>query len=102
LEIPPKTHLLPVDEMESDGTWTVSADLPGFNRTDIAINVNTKANTLHIKADRQRAAGTEGGRSERVFGVFERILAMPASVDSSKSVRVDFSNGVLSLDFPTA
>jgi HSP20 family protein len=89
-----------VDVTETDKAYHVTAELPGIDQADVEINL--RDNALVISGEkRQETRDANGGRSytERTFGRFERILALPDEVDADH-VEATFKNGVLAITLP--
>jgi HSP20 family protein len=90
----------PVDIYETDDALVLKAELPGFSKDDI--NIELKDNTLVIKGERKREDEVkEGGyhRTERVYGAFQRSFMLPTTVDQEK-VKAAYKDGVLELRLP--
>jgi HSP20 family protein len=90
----------PVDIYESDEALVVKAELPGFSKEDIAVEL--KDNTLMLRGERKREAEMQEGnyhRMERTYGVFQRSFVLPTTVDQQK-VKATYKDGVLELTLP--
>ena len=90
----------PVDIFETDEALVMKAELPGFSKDDISIEM--KENTLVIKGERKREDEVKEGsyhRTERVYGAFQRSFLLPTTVDQEK-VRAGYKDGVLELRLP--
>jgi len=90
----------PVDIYETDDALVMKAELPGFSKDDISIEM--KENTLVIKGERKREDEVKEGsyhRTERVYGAFQRSFLLPTTVDQDK-VRAAYKDGVLELRLP--
>ena len=90
----------PVDIYETDDALVMKAELPGFSKDDISIEM--KENTLVIRGERKREDEVKEGsyhRSERVYGAFQRSFLLPTTVDQEK-VRAAYKDGVLELRLP--
>jgi len=90
----------PVDIYESDEALVVKAELPGFSKEDIAVEL--KHNTLMLRGERKREAEMQEGnyhRMERTYGVFQRSFVLPTTVDQQK-VKATYKDGVLELTLP--
>ena len=90
----------PVDVRESNGTLSISAELPGLNKEDVKVEVND--NALVIQGERKRESTEERGgvhRTERSYGSFYREIPLPegAKLDQAKA---EFHNGVLEVTVP--
>lgn len=90
----------PVDIYESDDALVVKAELPGFSKEDITVEL--KNNTLMLRGERKREAEMKEGnyhRMERTCGVFQRSFVLPTTVDQQK-VKATYKDGVLELSLP--
>jgi HSP20 family protein len=91
-----------VDMHESDEAFTLTAELPGFSKDDVQVEI--KGNRLTLKGERKRETDvqkTQYHRVERVYGAFERSIRLPAVVDADKAQAI-FKDGVLKLMLPKA
>jgi HSP20 family protein len=88
----------PVCIREADGRIEVEAEMPGFRKEDIHVNV--EKDVLHIEAERgeENKKGKEH-INERRFTRVERHLRLPAAVDPS-GVKARLNDGVLYLAIP--
>ena len=89
------------DIRETNTEYVLEADLPGFNKEDIHVDIS--ADTLTISAERHsRHEDKEQKdsyiRCERSYGSFERSFSLEG-VDTD-SVKAAFANGVLTLTLP--
>jgi HSP20 family protein len=91
----------PVDIYENEkGEIVMKAELPGLSKEDIDIRVEN--NTLTIKGERKRHVDVKEDRYhrvERVYGMFTRSFALPATLDANR-VSADYRDGVLTLVLP--
>jgi HSP20 family protein len=90
----------PVDIYETDEALVMKAELPGFAKDDI--NIEMKDHTLVIKGERKREDEVKEGsyhRTERVYGAFQRSFMLPTTVDQEK-IKASYKDGVLELRFP--
>jgi HSP20 family protein len=90
----------PVDIYETDDALVMKAELPGFSKDDI--NIELKDHTLVIKGERKREDEVQEGsyhRTERVYGAFQRSFMLPTTVDQEK-VKAAYKDGVLELRLP--
>ena len=90
----------PVDIYETDEALVLKAELPGFGKDDI--NIEMKDNVLVIKGERKREDEVKEGsyhRTERVYGAFQRSFMLPTTVDQEK-IRASYRDGVLELHLP--
>ncbi len=91
-----------VDIYETPDTIVLTAELPGFTREDIEIEI--RDNTLILKGERRLAKDVQEEnylRIERAYGVFQRSFTLPATIQQDK-IRAVFKDGVLELTLPKA
>ncbi|MBI5286337.1 MAG: Hsp20/alpha crystallin family protein [Deltaproteobacteria bacterium] len=89
-----------VDIYETDEAIVLKAELPGINKEDVIIEV--KDNTLLLKGERRFEKDVKEEnyhRMERSYGVFQRVFALPGTVDKEK-VNARYKDGVLEIALP--
>lgn len=88
-----------IDVDETATEYMVSADLPGINKDDIAIDCS--GNMLTISAERKYENKDEKktGRRERFYGSYQRSFTLPVGVDANK-IDASYDNGVLTVHIP--
>jgi HSP20 family protein len=85
---------------EYDDKIVLSAELPGLSDKDVEVSIDKEA--LTVRGEKKEEKETKGvGRSfsERRYGVFERTIRLPASVDKDK-ISAKFEHGVLTVEVP--
>lgn len=85
----------PVDMYEASGELVVRAALPGTIQDDVDVTI--EGQELTIRGEREAPADPAPGsfyQQEWRYGVFERTLQLPRSVDREQ-VRATLSDGVL-------
>ena len=90
----------PVDIYETDNAFMLKAELPGFTKEDVSIEIHE--NQLIIRGERKReteAKEDQYHRLERAYGRFERAFWLPTTVDA-EHIQATFNNGVLELRLP--
>ncbi|MFY9486185.1 MAG: Hsp20/alpha crystallin family protein, partial [Bacillota bacterium] len=73
-----------VDIEETDNMYVVKADVPGFDKENIDIELSDNVLTISGKVDeRSETTDTDGGyvRRERRYGAFRRSFMLPDEVD---------------------
>jgi hypothetical protein len=68
---------------EGDEAFTLKAELPGFSKDDVQVEI--KDNVLTLKGERKRESNEKEAqyhRVERVFGAFRRSFVLPALMDA--------------------
>jgi HSP20 family molecular chaperone IbpA len=88
----------PVNIREEDGKLVVDAEMPGFKRDEIDVDIQN--GVLRISAERRDEAkkGTPY-LSERCYRRVDRSFTLPVAVDESK-VDAKLQEGVLHLEMP--
>ncbi|MCM3585466.1 Hsp20/alpha crystallin family protein [Mesobacillus maritimus] len=88
-----------VDVKETEKLITIEADLPGFNKEDIHLEIDDYA--LTIKATRSTELEQRGEKyfkRERQFGSIERTIPLPTEVRTETST-AKYNDGVLKITF---
>jgi HSP20 family protein len=83
---------LPVAMWEDDDHIYVEAELPGVAEKDVEVTVHN--GMLYIRGERKPEEGRRYLYNGRVYGRFERVIALPESVDPN-SVEAKLANGLL-------
>jgi HSP20 family protein len=90
-----------LDVLESDSTYTVQAELPGFSKQDLRIEI--EADQVSITAERtSNAEARQGERvihSERYLGQVRRSFRLGQEVDAS-TAQASYADGLLTLTLP--
>ncbi len=91
-----------IDVHEKDDAYEVKADLPGFRKEDIQVNIDGKV--VQIDAEMRRESETKDEkkklvRSERFQGRLSRTFSLAREVDEARTV-ARYADGVLTLDLP--
>ncbi len=88
----------PVDIRESDGQYTIEAEIPGLKKEDIKIEIENRQLTISAEV-KQATEEKEEGRvvqCERYHGMVSRSFTLGSDVDSA-SAKASYENGVLKL-----
>ena len=97
----PSPSQIKVDVKETDGGYTVHAEVPGVPKEDIHVSID--GNVVSLRAEvRQQDQKTEGEkvlRAERYFGSVARSFQLPVDVDAAQA-KAKYDNGVLTLTLP--
>jgi HSP20 family protein len=89
-----------IDLLEADDEFVVTADLPGFERDEVTLEVTD--HILHISADHEEATEEREAdylHQERRHESVRRSIRLPAEVDT-ESVNARMQNGVLTITLP--
>jgi HSP20 family protein len=89
-----------VDVAESDDEVVVTADLPGYEKSDIDVSVDHGRLTLraHREQDNEESGESYVRRERRQSGV-RRTVPLPADVDENGAAAT-YANGVLTVRLP--
>jgi HSP20 family protein len=92
---------MPSAEMEETADeFHLKLEVPGLEPKDISIEVTE--NSISITGERKEETRTEEKgmfRSEFHYGRFERVIPLPAHIQSDK-VKAEYKNGILNLTLP--
>lgn len=90
-----------IDVEETDDAYIVTAELPGFDKKDIEVELRN--NVLTIKGEKVQREGRRFLRRERMSSVtrFERRLELPGAIAHDR-VNAEFSRGELVITLPKA
>ena len=86
-----------VDIKETDDNFLINADIPGFNKKDIKVNIIDQK--LMITGESKNESNDENSRyhyRERRHGSFNRTFNLPESVNEDK-ISASFKNGILEI-----
>ena len=89
-----------VDISETEGEFTIKADLPEMKKEDIKIALDD--GVLKLSGERKQEKEEKNKkmhRVERYYGSFMRSFILPDNVDKTK-INASFENGVLNLQIP--
>ncbi|MDL2327039.1 Hsp20/alpha crystallin family protein [Ruminococcaceae bacterium OttesenSCG-928-A11] len=91
------------DISEKDGGYQLQAELPGFDKNDIHVEVDGELLTISATHNEENSEKDENGsyiRRERRYGSFSRSFNAEG-IDVDK-IQANYKNGVLTLDLPKA
>jgi HSP20 family protein len=89
-----------LDVAETDDEVIVTAELPGLDKEDFAVDVSGER--LVIRGEKKAAIERKGRESyyaEQSYGAFARTVALPCEVEADKAL-AKYKNGVLRLTLP--
>ncbi len=96
IELPDFLHPR-IDIHESPSAVTLEIEIPGMTLQDFAYRVD--GDIIHIRGEKRRMKTLIEGtyrRTERRYGLFERVLRLPAEVNNQQS-SIAYENGILKL-----
>jgi len=93
-----------VDLKETDEQYIMKADLPGFDKDDITIeltseNIELSASKHQAREEEKEEEGARYLRRERCAYKFNRKIAFPSPVDTD-DVNTSYENGTLTIELP--
>ncbi|TXL65247.1 Hsp20/alpha crystallin family protein [Zeimonas arvi] len=90
-----------VEVKESNGDYTVQAEMPGVKKEDINVQIdgNRVAISAEVKRESEQKEGERVLRSERYYGAVARSFTLASEVDESRAA-ASFEDGVLRLTLP--
>jgi len=92
-----KYDSFPVDLSETNGELILNADLPGFEKGDLKINVTDDSIEILAQRKEEKKEVTKTTyRRERAMGALRRSMTLPVTVDP-ENVAAEFKNGVLTV-----
>ena len=90
----------PVDIKESDLSYIINADIPGFNKNDIEVTI--EKNQIKLSGNRNDDSVKDDGvyhYKERMNDSFDRTFRLPDLIND-KNISASFKNGILSVIIP--
>lgn len=94
--------VLATDVTERSQSIHVELELPGLRREDLSVEVFD--DQLVVRGEKRSSDTRREGSlvvTERAYGQFQRVLALPCPVDADR-VAAKYKRGVLSIDLPKA
>jgi HSP20 family protein len=89
-----------VDIVEVNGTYELTADLPGLKKDDIKIEIHDNVLTLRGEKKLEEEKKNKNYRlCERSFGEFARTFTLPENVNKD-GIEAEFRDGVLTIAIP--
>jgi HSP20 family protein len=98
----PVWPMVAIDETETG--FKVSAELPGVDEKDVEVLLDDEG-TLIIRGEKHADHEGAGAFSERMYGRFERKIALGAAVEAARcgdGCQATFKDGVLTVFLPKA
>jgi HSP20 family protein len=90
----------PIDLVEHDNAFEVSAELPGLDEKNIEVKLVNGVLTIKGQKEEEKVEKKEDFHlRERRFGSFARSIRVPDTVDSEK-IEASFKKGVLTVTLP--
>jgi HSP20 family protein len=87
-----------IEVIPSDKDVKVTAEVPGLDEKEVELLIDD--DVLTIRGEKKaETEDRDAGFSERYYGRFERVIALPFEVDEDKA-EASFKNGVLTVTLP--
>jgi HSP20 family protein len=97
----PRRNPIRMDMIESPESVTIIAEMPGFNKEDIRVNVDEN-NIMEVSAERREERTQQPGETvphrELHYGWYKRLFRLPTYADP-ENVQTEFNNGMLGIKF---
>ena len=94
-------HPVHMELTESDGDFTVRAEVPGFSTKDLEIKVEPRRLSIAGRREIKEEKNGRKIRSEWCADQILRTLDLPADVDATKA-SANLKDGILTIDLPKA
>ena len=90
----------PLDLIDEGDHYSIHAELPGFTRENVDVQINSDGMTILAKKQSEKEDTKKNYlHRERAYSAFERSVAFPEEVDPAKA-EGKMNNGVLELRIP--
>jgi HSP20 family molecular chaperone IbpA len=96
------SHIMKTDVKETDGTYEVEIDLPGFKKDEISVKLEDGYMTISATKGLDTEKKDKHGkiiRQERYAGAMQRSFYVGEGV-KTEDVKAKYEDGVLKLDIP--
>ena len=96
-----KTNLMKTDIRETDNSFILDVDLPGYNKEDIKIDLTDGYLTIHAKTTKENKEHEKHHyvRRERFVGEASRSFYVGDEIIENE-IKASFRNGILNLEIP--
>ncbi|KVD97479.1 heat-shock protein Hsp20 [Burkholderia ubonensis] len=97
----PDLASMKIDVTESDGAYSVKAELPGVAKENIDVQVTGRTVSINAKVERSKEQkdGERVIRRERYSGAMSRSFSLADEIDDANATAA-YQDGVLSLTLP--
>lgn len=95
---------VPIEMSESDDSYTIRAEVPGFNANNLTVQADSNSVYIRGKAEQKKEEKKGGGHIKYTeFSTTElcRRIALPNSINPEK-IAARLTNGVLEITLPKA
>jgi len=91
----------PVNIFQQGDDFVLVVELPGVAKSDLSIEAKENAIRIAGKKEVKYEEDASIHRRERIYGVFDRTIAIPIQIDPDR-IRAEYRDGVLALFIPRA
>jgi len=91
----------PVNIFQQEDDFVLVVELPGVAKSDLSIEAKENAIRIAGKKEVKYEEDASIHRRERIYGVFDRTIAIPIQIDPDR-IRAEYRDGVLALFIPRA
>ena len=98
---PEKSNLMKTDIKETEDSYILDIDLPGYKKEDIQVELNEGYLSIHAKTSNEVKDEKKGKyvRRERFMGECSRSFYVGDDVKEDE-IKASFKNGILNLEVP--
>lgn len=94
------TRYAQVDLIDNGDSFTINAELPGFNKDQVGVQINKDGLAIRAECKEEKEDKRKNYlHRERAYSALQRFIAFPEEVDPSK-VEGSMKEGVLELKVP--
>jgi HSP20 family protein len=89
-----------VDISETDTHLIIKAEIPGIDAKDVDVSITGDRLTIKGEKQQEKEEKEENRhRSERYYGVYQRVIDLPTSIEEDKT-EATFDKGILTITLP--
>lgn len=97
-----EARLIRMDVVETEHAYKVSAELPGINKDDVSVVIDSNRVQLTAECHREKSSSDDSERTlsaERFYGKLRRSLQLPEEINE-ENAEAKFREGLLELTLP--
>ena len=96
-----KNNLMKTDITETEDSYILDIDLPGYNKEDIKVDITDGYLTINAKTSNEKEEKDKGKfvRRERFVGEASRSFYVGEDI-KEEEIKASFKNGILNLEIP--
>ena len=96
-----KNNLMKTDIKETEDSYILDIDLPGYNKEDIKVDITDGYLTINAKTSNEKEEKDKGKfvRRERFMGEASRSFYVGEDI-KEEEIKASFKNGILNLEIP--